>query len=182
MILLGLAAVLCICHGVRAVAATNYGDPGLTVSQFRKFANSLGSLPGRVEALRLLQEADGRSAVAIATFGSTAGWRLFVFRAFGHGHYSQQWASGRLDDSFAVSSAGELMVFSAGGESLVEFQGCARHVCPDVFSVLLYVPSRRQAFTARSLRGRVTYSDGTELPNNRLYKDFLDQLIRERVK
>ena len=81
-----------------------------------------------------------------------------------------------LDDSFSVSSHGALKIFHLRDEDAVEFSGCAPHVCPDVFSVFIYVPSQKAAFMAQYVWGKVTYSPAIESAADEKYKFALDQL------
>lgn len=153
---------------------------GLTVQEFRDFAKNLPDLPGRIEAIRLFQGLRQKEVfIAVATWGRQPGWQLFVFDSTAGVKFHLDWKSGKLDDSFSVSDAGALKVFGFALEQGVEFAGCAPHACPEVFSVLLYVPSKRTAFTAKSVYGKVTYSPGVEASENAPYKAALDQLIRE---
>ncbi|MGH9615679.1 MAG: hypothetical protein ACRD28_02975 [Acidobacteriaceae bacterium] len=153
----------------------------LSVQEFRGFAESLPKLPGQIQAVRLFRESGGREAsVAVATWGERSGWQLFVFSPHNGQHFQLEWKSGKLDDSFYVSYPDALKIFNFGEEDGVEFSGCARHVCPEVFSIMIYVPSRQVAFKAKSIYGRVLYSPSLETPRNHLYKDALDQLIKER--
>jgi len=67
-----------------------------------------------------------------------------------------------------------------GSGDAIVFEGCAKHVCPDVFSVLLYDPAARAAFTAKYVWGKITYSPSLNSPKDALYKEALEQLIHER--
>jgi hypothetical protein len=152
---------------------------GMTVQQFREFAASLPDLPGQIQAIRLLQGSGSARSVALATFGERTGWQLFVFDSVNGSKFELGWKSEKLDDSFSVSYPDALKVFSLGQEQGATFDGCAAHVCPDVFSVLLYVPSKRTSFTAKYVWGKVTYSSKLESPENSSYKAALEQLVKE---
>jgi hypothetical protein len=158
-------------------------ETGITVSQLQNLLNALPSLPGTIQAIRFLRRdrfwIDG---AAVLTQGEHSGWQIFVLHLGSGGKTSLEWKSGRLDDSFAVSSANQLRTRNVGvSEEALEFSGCAAHNCPDVFSVMLYVPSRRAAFTATCISGKVKYSPGLESADNRKYKDAVDQLVRDRA-
>ncbi|MGH9734655.1 MAG: hypothetical protein ACRD8A_08715 [Candidatus Acidiferrales bacterium] len=81
------------------------------------------------------------------TDSTEGGWQLVVFRVGLNGNAKLKWKSGRLADSFAVSSGDELGTPIIGGEQVVTFSGCAAHACPEVFAVLLYVPSLNTTFS-----------------------------------
>ncbi len=86
-----------------------------------------------------------------------------------------------LRDSFAVSSSGAFQTRTVGtAEQALQFSGCAAHNCPDVFSVLLYSPSKNAAFTATYVRGKLNYSPNVESPDNRDYKDALNEYVKQR--
>lgn len=167
-----------------ARAQSTWRAGGLTEADFRAFAKSLPELPGRISALRLLQaSAGGPLSIALLTWGRRSGWQLSVFEPARSGGFRRQWNSGKLDVSFKVSGPSDLKVFTFGdGSQGVQYSGCAAHSCPNgVFSFLLYVPSRRTVFFAKSVLGKVTYSRGLELPENHRYRDALEQLVKERV-
>jgi len=155
---------------------------GLSPEQFRTLAASLPQSSARIQAVRLFDRIDdkGESSAAVATFDSQQGWRLFAFDPSPQKRFVLTWKSGALDDSFAVSDPSALKVFQLASEDAIVFEGCAKHVCPDVFSILLYVPSAHSSFTAKYVWGKITYSPALDSPKEGAYKNALDQLIRER--
>lgn len=183
-----IVAALALLASLSIPARTARGEStwqagGLTETEFRAFAKSLPKLPGRINALRLLQaSAGGHLLIALLTRGKRSGWQLSVFAPVRGGAFHLQWNSGKLDDTFYVSSPSDLKVFTFGnGSQGLQYSGCAAHNCPNgVFSILLYVPSKQEAFTARSVLGKVTYSRNSESPANRKYKGALEQLVKER--
>jgi len=168
-----------------ASAQGGYGSySSLSVKEFRNLAESLPELPGRIQALRLFQGTIGQQAsVAIATLGEKTGWRLFVFASNSGKHFRLEWKSGKLPYTFAVADPAALRLFDFGNEVGVEFSGCAPHSCGGgpsaVFSVLLYVPSKRTAFMATYSLDKVTYSENLKIKGNERYKGALEQLVKE---
>jgi hypothetical protein len=156
-------------------------EMGLSVAQLRNLVNSLPPLPGTIEAVQFLRT-DGFwiDRAAILTQGESSGWQIFVFHIESNGKFALEWKSGHLDDSFAVSSAGQFQTHDvAASEQALEFSGCAAHICPDVFSVMFYVPSKKTAFTATYIWGKVTYTPASDGPMYRYYKMDLDRFIAE---
>lgn len=177
-------AILLICGYAKASPQDEHrSETGLTVSQVQTLLNALPPLPGTIQAIRFLRTnrfwIDG---AAVLTQGEHSGWQIFVIHLGDDGKPSLEWKSGKLDDSFAVSSANQFGTQNVGvsGEA-VEFSGCAAHNCPDVFSVMLYVPSKRTSFTASYILGKVTYSPGLKSAENREYRAILDRFLKDRI-
>ena len=151
---------------------------GLSVHQLRNLANTLPPLPGMIQAIQFLQNGKFQiNGAAILTDGADSGWQISVFDLESTGKFQLEWKSGRLDDSFAVSSAHQFQTYFLSDEQVLQFSGCAAHACPDVFSVMLYVPSRKSAFTATYTLGKVTYSPSGDGAMYRYYKMELDRYI-----
>lgn len=177
--------ILLVCTVVVGVSAKRAApeETGISVSQWQALASELSLLSGSIQAVQLLRS-DGFwvDRVAFLTESRDSGWQIFVFHLENTDRFSLEWKSGKLEDSFAVSSARQFETRNvAGSEQVLEFSGCAAHNCPDVFSVMLYVPSRKTAFTATSILGKVTYSSGLESPANRVYKGALDRSLQEHT-
>jgi hypothetical protein len=179
--------VLAVLSGVIAVSSVSGQDEmkprngGMSVAEFRGLADSLPRLPGNIQSISFFRtsgDPSGNSA-AFATYERQAGWQITIFNSQGDHKFQMEWQSGKLDDSFSVSSPDALKIFHFGNEDAVEFDGCAPHVCPDVFSVLMYVPSKRAAFTAKYIWGRITYSPSLNSAASSPYKLALDQLVSE---
>jgi len=156
-------------------------ETGISVSQLRALVSEIPPLPkGSIQAVQFLRRNGfGVNRVALLTEARNGGWQIFVFHLENAGRYSLEWKSGKLDDSFSVSDPNAMKVFSYGQEQGIKFEGCAAHACPDVFSILLYVPSKRTAFTAKYVRGETAYSLELDSPENSYYKTILNQLVRE---
>ena len=155
---------------------------GLSAEELLRFAQSLPALPGRIQTIQFLRDSDGNfpGFVELLTESPESGWQVFVFRFDGANHFTLEWNSGKLDDSFAVSSPDALKVVDLGDEWVTTFEGCAAHACPDVFSALLYSPSRHSAFITTYLRGKVMRSPGLDAPSNRIYKNILNEIVEKR--
>ena len=174
--LLGVIAV----GNVSAQDEMKAGSGGMSVAELRNLADSLPQLPGSIRRSRFFSTSgDQRGTAALATFEKQAGWQISIFNSRGDQKFKLGWESGKLDDSFSVSSPDALKIFHFGSEDAVEFNGCAPHVCPDVFSILLYVPSKGTAFTAKYVWGKVTYSPTLGTAADAQYKSALDQLVSE---
>jgi hypothetical protein len=151
---------------------------GISVRQLRNLVNTLPPLPGTIQAIRFLQnEGFQINRTAILTDGVDSGWQIFVFHLESTGKFALEWKSGRLDGSFAVSSADQFQSYFLSDEQVLKFSGCAAHACPDVFSVMLYVPSKKTAFTATYTLGKVTYTPSAGGPMYQYYKMDLDRYI-----
>ena len=185
--------ILCICClAVISICAANAEAPvqgkhseetGLSVSQMQGLLHALPPLSGTIQAIQFLRRDEfWIDRAAILTQGGKGGWQIFVLHFDNTSKFALEWKSGRLEDSFAISSASQFQTHKVGtSEQALEFSGCAAHNCPDVFSIILYSPLRKTAFTATYVLGKVSYSQGLESPENREYKDALDQLVKERT-
>lgn len=163
--------------GLRAQGAASRA--GISANQMRSFAQQLPDMSGRIQGLQIVR--GGRQPlISVATFSVDDGWQLFLFGAAGDGRFSERWHSGKLPYTFRVSSPGALQTFLLGSEGGIEFQGCAAHSCPEVFSILLYVPSINKEFVVTSVYGKTKYSRDALLPQNLRYKKALDQLLKGR--
>ena len=182
--------LLVACLGIlfaRAICATPpiTQDPskpmGLTSVQLRSLVNSLPELPGSIQGIQFLR-VDGFwiNRAAFLTQDDNAGWQILIFRLEDDGKSALEWKSGKLDDSFAVSSADQFQTYRFGDEQVLKFSGCAAHNCPDVFSVMFYVPSRKISFTATYALGKLSYSLPGDTPEYRQYQRDLNRLIAER--
>ncbi len=185
LLIYSVAVLLMLGNAQVALAQGGYGSySSLSVKEFRNLAESLPELPGRIQAIRLFQGAIGQQAsVAIATFGEKTGWQLFVFASNTGKHFRPEWKSGKLANTFTVADPAALKLFDFGNEVGVEFSGCAPHSCGGgpsaVFSVLLYVPSKRTAFTATYELGKIAYSSNLQSAGNERYRGALEQLVKE---
>jgi hypothetical protein len=166
-----------------AATHTNTAPSGLTEAEFRIFAQALHSLPGRIEAIQIFPATDsGNHLVAVATLGQQTGWQLLVLKISGDSPARIVWKSGVLSDSFAVADGSAMNIYSPGREDDLSFVGCAQHSCPDVFSVLLYVPSKRQAYTVSYVLGKISYSPNLTGTDAEAIKADLNDLLDSHLK
>lgn len=155
---------------------------GLSASELQRLADALPATSGTIQAIQFLRS-DGFSIdrAAILTQPLAGGWKILVFHLEKSGKFEPEWKSETLGGSFAVSSSNAFQTRTVGtAEQVLQFSGCAAHNCPDVFSVMLYSPSKKAAFTATCVRGKLSYSPNVELPDNRDYKDALDEYVKQR--
>jgi hypothetical protein len=171
----------CAAYGKSSAQSSHGTETGLSISQAQSLLRALPPLPGTIQAIQFLRrDRFWIDRAAILTQGKDGGWQIFVLHLEDSGKFSLEWRSGRLTDSFAVSSVNQFRTRDIGtSQQVLEFSGCAAHNCPDVFSILLYIPSRRAAFTATYILGKITYSMNSESPKNHEYKDALDELLKE---
>ena len=161
-------------------ATAAFAEGGISAADLRGFANALRPLPGRIQAIQIFGEPKrDKNSIAIATFDEQSGWQLFVYAPSSVLKYDLEWSSGKLDDSFRVASPQSFRTYSFSNGQGIVFEGCAPHVCPDVFSILLYVPSQRTALIASSVWGKVTYSPNAEEAKNATYKSDLADLVHK---
>ncbi len=182
--------MLCIAIGLsfaaqpHAAQTSDKREEGLTVAEFRRFVQAIPRLPGRIEDIHFFRGPGGINpeGVALLIGVKQGGWQLFILDRDKNGRWKLAWSSGKLEDSFNVSSRQEFLIANPGGGEAVQFSGCAAHVCPDVFSILVYAPSKKAAFKVDVRWGHIGYSPGLEAPENRRYKDWLDKQMQERGK
>lgn len=160
-----------------------FEQTGLSASELQNLVNALAAASsGEIQAIQFLRS-DGFTIdrAAILMQPRNGGWTILVFQLKKRGKFKLEWKSEVLKDSFAVSSSSAFQTRTVGtAEQVLQFSGCAAHNCPDVFSVLLYSPSKKAAFTATYVRGRVSYSRNLESPDNRDYKDVLHEFVKQR--
>jgi hypothetical protein len=172
--------VFALSTGAANAAAPTGEQDGVSSDELRSLATSLPELSGRIQAFQIIYDSTvQRNGVVLATFSEKSGWQLVMFSPIKDGSFKQTWQSGKLADSFSVSSQSKLKVVSLGNEEGVQFEGCAQHVCPDVYSILLYVPSKQTAFTADYVWGKVTYSANSDAAENSGYKAVLANLLKK---
>lgn len=180
-----LVVIIASLGGTPAAFARDTGlRYGLTKQEFVKFAESIPNLPDRVVAIRFLSDSHSNypGAIGMLMEDNRGKWEILVMKYNDNGAFSESWKSGPLDDAFEVSGPDMLSTFYLGKEQGLIFSGCARHACggDGIVSLLLYVPSKNNAFTATSIYGKVSYSADLENPKNAMYKGVLDQLLRNQ--
>ncbi len=150
-------------------------EEAITPTELASIARALPS--GPLYSMKLFHEKnDPRLSMAVLSSTKKNGWQVLVVSPRGRDEYTVSWTSPRLADSFEVSDPRNLGTYGLGEEEAVTFSGCGRHVCPDVFSVLLYVPSTHQAFTASCVDGKTSFS-----PTGSKYTEPLRELLRDQI-
>jgi hypothetical protein len=151
----------------------------MSVSEFRKLSDSLPQSLTQIQSLILFKErGHDKYSAAIATFDEKLKWQIDVFSPVATGGYEIEWKSNQLSDAFSVSYPDALKRFNLDGEQVVLFEGCAPHVCPNVYSILLYVPSKRAAFVANAVWGKISFSPSLDTDDNADYKRILSNLVK----
>jgi len=160
----------------------HFQKTGLSVSELQNLMDVLRGTSGDIQAIQFLRSDEfSIDRAAVLTQPRTGGWKILVFHLEKNGKFAREWESKALKDSFAVSSSSAFQTRTVGtAEQALQFSGCAAHNCPDVFSVLLYSPSKKAAFTAEYVRGKLNYSPNVESADNRDYKDALDECVKQR--
>lgn len=156
-------------------------DKGISGSQLRDIADSLPPSTATIEAIQFLRTDNSIDRAAILMYGETTRWQIFVFRRQPNGKFALEWNSAKLVDLFAESSADQFQPYNSFGEQTFKFSGCAPHNCPDVFSVLLYIPSKSMAIAATYTLGKITYSPpAVGGQGYQIYRNYLDKLIAKQ--
>lgn len=177
-----LTALLITAMQANSAARGILQKTGLSASQLQNLVDVLPPKSGSIQSIEFLRS-DGFSIdrAAVLTQPRGGGWKILVFHLEKTGKFASEWKSETLPASFAVSSSSAFQARTVGtAEQALQFSGCAAHTCPDVFSVLLYSPLKKTAFTATYVRGKVSYSPNLESPENRDYKDALDEFVKQR--
>lgn len=170
-----ICLALCSAGCIESRAQSSFED-GLKPEQLAKVSQVLPS--NLISSVRLFHEkTNSRLSAAFLTQQRGKGWQLLLVSPRGHSEYRIGWQSPVLSDGFAVSSPEQLRIYGLEDGDAIAFSGCAPHMCPDVFSVLLYVPSYRRTFTATCDGGKTSYSFPLTEANLK-YKGLLDELLR----
>ncbi len=173
-----LLLLVCAVGGSVCRAQSSF-EEATTPTQLAAVARSLPN--EQIYSIRLFREqSNDRLSAVVLVGGKHKGWQLQVVSPSAAKGYSISWKSSWLADAFAVSSPQALGTYGLGNEEAVTFSGCAPHACPSVFSVLLYVPSRRRAFTATCENGQTSYAFSQTSVDSQ-YKEPLNQLLRKQT-
>lgn len=175
--------VLLLCAiGADSLAADNDSrNKGISGYQLRDIADSLPPSTGTIEAIQFLRTDNSIDRAAILMYGESSGWQILVFRREPSGKFAVEWKSGKLVAWFAESSAEQFQPYNSFGEQTFKFSGCAPHNCPDVFSVMLYIPSKSMAIAATYTLGKIAYSPPAVAGQGyQIYRNYLDKLIAKQ--
>jgi len=153
-------------------------EDGLQPKQLIQIIRTLPSAPiGSIQFFR--EKKDERLSAIILSLKKGDGWQLRLISPRGRTSYSTSWVSEKLSDSFSVSSPTNLSHYWLKDEGAIVFTGCAPHMCPDIFSALLYVPSRHRAFVGTCNNGQVTYTFSPSDEGANEYKEVLNETLQE---
>jgi hypothetical protein len=153
--LTNLFVVVCLLAAI-AHAERPFED-GIKPSQLTQIARMLPRSP--IYSIRLFREKNnGRISATALTASKRTGWQIALISPQGLDGYRKSWVSAKLPESFAVSSPEALRTYGLTDEEGIVFSGCAPHMCPDIFSVMLYVPTQHRAFIGTCDNGETTYS------------------------
>ncbi len=173
--LTNLFVVVCLLAAV-AYAERPFED-GIKPSQLTQIAQMLPGAP--IYSIRLFREKNkGRISATALTASKKTGWQIVLISPQGLDGYRKSWVSAKLPESFAVSSPEALRTYGLTDEEGIVFSGCAPHMCPDIFSVMLYVPTQHRAFIGTCDNGETTYSF-TLTASLQDYKAALNDLLQE---
>lgn len=145
-------------------------EAGVPKAAFASVSKSL-PLGARIESVRLFNDFQ-KSASSVAVLVSTkTRWRIYVFSPVGRSGYEAVWNSGPLSPTFMVATP-SLRVEQVEEQDAIAFSGCVRHMCPDIFSSFLYVPSLHRAFIGTCHDGKTELSFQAS-PTNRDILEYL---------
>jgi hypothetical protein len=186
--LFGLAIVIL---PLRAAFSAEDDLSGFTLRQLDTAITKSGLASQKIYSI-LTFDSDERHGADIAILsGSSSGWRVTVLQRVSGG-LEVQWRSGKLPYDLAVSSSNNLNIEDMDdGEQVVEFSGCAAHLCgglDGVIGVLLYSPRSKQVFFAHyhydeskplGTFGSLNFSKNTSMPGYKKYKTALQKAVSE---
>lgn len=163
---------------------SNHGDVayGLTASQFTRFSELMSGAEDRIVNVRFLDGTEGGypGSIAVLMQNKFGKWKITVFDRKSDGSFRAVWIESHLDDSFSVSSPQNFNVASLDGHDLLMFSGCAAHVCQDIFSTLIYDPSKHEVYSAKYEFGKIKYSENLTTSINSKYKYLLKKEINDK--
>jgi hypothetical protein len=175
-------------------AASDTGQPGFTLKQWSAAMVKSGIDRERVYSILTFRNlGDPGEHIAILS-GFRSGWHVTVFNNIAGG-LKIEWKSGGMRSDFSVSSPDELEIDDLGDEQVVEFSGCAPHMCGGIdggeFGMVLYAPRVGQAFFAhysyddkkpRGSFGSLDFSDNALSAGNERYKAALDRAMKQKLR
>jgi hypothetical protein len=152
-------------------------EDGIKPTQLTQIAHMLPEAP--IYSIRLFREKDnGRISATVLTASKRTGWQIVLISPQGLDGYHRSWVSAKLPESFAVSSPEALRTYGLSDGDAIVFSGCAPHMCPDIFSAMLYVPKQHRAFVATCNNGQTAYAF-TLTTAFQDYRTALDDILLE---
>ena len=169
-------------------------DPSaFTSQQLDSAITNSGLAQQKIYAIHTFDSGERPGANIAILSSSRSGWHVTVLRHLKTG-LEVEWRSGRLPDDFAVSCFNNLEIEDIDdGEQVVQFSGCARHMCGGVdglFGVFLYSPRLKQVFFAHyrwdegkpiGSFGSVELSENANKPGHERYKRALQNAMSKTL-
>jgi len=166
---------------------------GFTLEQLNAAIRSSGAGAQKIYSILTFDSEDRQGSNLAMLSSSRSGWHITVLHRV-EGGLKVVWRSGNLPQDFNVSSSNSLKIEVVEDEQVVEFSGCAPHLCGDVngvIGVLLYSPSSKQAFSAHYKYddrkplgnfGTLELSKNANEPGNERYKAALRKAMSEALR
>jgi hypothetical protein len=124
---------------------------GFTLQQLDAAIANSGLATDKIYSILTFDSDERREANIAILSSSHSGWHVTVLHRV-KGGLKAEWRSGKLPYDFAVSSSNNLKIqHMDDGEEVVEFSGCAAHLCgrlDGVVGMLLYSSRSKQVFFA----------------------------------
>jgi hypothetical protein len=193
---LPLLSLLCAAAALsipRIAIASGDGLPGFTMKQLNTAFETSGIAAHKMYSILTFRDLGEFGPHIAILSGSRSGWHVTVLRNVAGG-LEVEWKSGGLPHDFAVSSSDALEIDDLGDEQVVEFSGCAAHICDGVdggvFGMVLYAPRVKQAFFAHysyddhkpsGSFGSLDFSSNAMATGNERYKAALDRAMRKKL-
>ena len=174
-------------------SASDQGLPGFTLQQLNAALVSSGVTSQRIGSILTFRDlGDSGAHVAVLSSGRS-GWHVTILHNVSGG-LNVEWKSGGLRDDFSMSSPDALEIDDLGDEQVIEFSGCAPHMCGGVdggeYGMVLYAPRVKQAFFAhysyddhkpKGSFGSLDFSSNSETVGNERYKAALAHAMRKKL-
>jgi hypothetical protein len=176
--------LLSLCTVVPRTAAQKNDSANFSATDTAEAANvEAQTVGGEVEEVRpVLPSSEGAPRGFAFVILRKHEWRVAFVRAE-KGRFRLGWLSAPLPMPFEGVAVGEsLSIVSFGPEQMAEFRGCANHMCPYAFGIALFRLSDGKEFVMKVIRikdNEIEYSPDLLLPENKKYKDWLDNQIKE---
>lgn len=149
------AFFLCTCALVQIAKGQQF-HVGIPVDQLSGVSRLLPPISD-VEAVKIFQDLKQQGSLVALLVGLKHGRELFIVSPHKSKQYAVRWHSSLLAGSLDVISFDPLKLETLNDGDAISFSGCAQHMCPDIFSTLLYVPSQNRAFVGTCDRGTTHY-------------------------
>lgn len=191
-LLIPLAFCAAIVLAPLRIAAAPDAGPGFTLKQWNTAMVQSGIATGRIYSILTFRDLGDRGAHIAVLSGSRSGWHVTVLNIMA-GALKIEWKSKGLKSDLSVSSPDELEIDDLGDEQVVEFSGCAPHMCGGVdgdSGMLMYAPRVKQAFFVHykyddrkpsGSFGILDFSENAVAAGNERYKAALERAMRNKL-